>query len=231
MPVKPSVSRIHLTVEAVLVSLIGGAMHVALISRTKPPFSGRWSLPGGRIRPDVDEDALAAIRRALQKKVGVEVRGLREFGTFSGTQRDPRGWALSIAYVGLVPMEATGARSAAEIRWAHIDKLPAMPCDHALIITKAIGDLRTACAQSTMPLLLMPARFTMTELQSVYESVLGGTIDRRNFRRWFTEFDAIEPLALRTKGGAQRPAELYRVKPSALVSPHSAERFLRARAG
>jgi 8-oxo-dGTP diphosphatase len=203
--VKPFVS-----VDVVILSLREDALHVALARREQAPSAGEWTLPGGWVHADEDEDSLAAASRILKAKAGLDSPYLEQLQTFASRHRDPRGWSVSIAYYALVP--STGA-DGGRVRWRPVDEIKSLPFDHLEILETAVERVRSKTAYSSQPVHLKPPTFTLTELQTVYEQVLGTTLDKRTFRRRIEELNLVEAApGARAENAAHRPAQRYRVK-------------------
>lgn len=195
------------TVDIVTLALKDGALHVALYQRNKPPFEGAYGLPGGYVHVDEDANLDATARRVLREKALLKGVYLEQLGTFSGADRDPRGWSISAAYVALLPEERiSGARL------AKADPLPRkLPFDHRTIVKAALARVRSKSVYSTLPTFLMPDEFTITELRDVYQVVLGvERIDLAGFRKKILDLRAIEPVEGKMRTGGHRPAQLYR---------------------
>src|SRR5688572_1154380 len=198
------------TVDVVILSLIGDALRVALAKREQDPHAGAWTLPGGWVHTDEDEDAVAAASRILAAKAGLASPYLEQLQTFASRHRDGRGWSVSIAYYALVP--ATEARSQ-RVEWRQVDAIRSLPFDHLEILRAAVERVRSKTAYSSLPVHLMPPTFTLSELQRVYEQVLGTGLDKRTFRRRIEELELVEAApGARSEGAAHRPAQRYRVK-------------------
>ena len=206
MPAPPIV-----TVDIVLLTLQSAGLACALLRRDREPFAGRWALPGGFIHAGEDRDAEAAARRILRAKTGLQSPYLEQLQTFSGAERDPRGWSLSVAYYALVPAALAGPPRDG-LRWAAADEVRGLPFDHRAILQAALDRLRSKTTYSSLPTHLMPRCFTLGQLQAVYEQILGTPLDKRGFRRRIEDLDILEhePGATLSVGG--RPAQLYRVR-------------------
>jgi 8-oxo-dGTP diphosphatase len=206
----PEHSQPIVTIDVVILTLKDAALHVALAQREHAPHAGTWTLPGGWVHTDEDEDALAGAQRILEAKAGLKSPYLEQLKTFANRHRDDRGWSVSIAHYALVRFEA--AESGA-VQWRPVDAIRTLPFDHAEILRTAVERVRSKTAWSSLPVHLLPATFTLSELQRVYEQVLGSELDKRTFRRRIEELDLVEPApGARPAGAAHRPAQAYRVK-------------------
>lgn len=219
------------TVDVVLLTLKDQQLCAALLQRLQEPARGEWTLPGGWVHTDKDEDALAAASRILKTKAGVESPYLEQLQTFASRHRDRRGWSVSIAHYALIAHDQVAtlnshegsapSRSSAELiandlprlKWVPIEEIRTLPFDHLTILRTAVDRVQSKTRYSSLPVNLMPKTFTLSELQRVYELILGGPIDKRGFRRRIDELDIVEPIKGQLAiSGVQRPAQLYRVK-------------------
>jgi 8-oxo-dGTP diphosphatase len=216
----PSVSADHptilCTVDVVLLTLIDGALHVLLQKRAADPFAGALALPGGYVHAQEDQDAAAAAARVLREKTGIVSPYLEQLATFAGPARDPRGWSVSIAHVALVAesaLRAVPSAAGADPLWKPVARLPSLPFDHRQIVAHAVERVRTKSQYSSLPVYLCGDRFTLPQLQAVYEAVLGEPVNKVSFRRKMDELGMVEPIEGEFEaGGAHRPAQLYRLR-------------------
>lgn len=202
------------TVDVVLLTLRDSKLHVALLKRAQEPFAGTLALPGGYIHADEDRDTLDAATRMLLSKTGIRSPYLEQLATFSGPARDPRGWSLSVAYYALVPQETIKASGLASVHLVPVDGIKGLPFDHQNIIETAAARLRSKSNYSSLPVYLCGEQFTLPRLQAAYEAVLGEPINKVSFRRKMTELGMVEEITGAMESGrANRPAQLYRLKP------------------
>lgn len=201
------------TVDIVLLTLIDGRLHAGLTKRDREPALDAWTLPGGWVRTDTDQDADEAAARILRDKAGLASPYLEQLRTFSGQHRDSRGWSLSIGYYAVVPGLALPSPKADRFRWSPVDGIRSLPFDHLEILRTAVARVRSKTLYSSLPVHLMPAEFTLGQLQQTYEQVLDSTLDKRGFRRRIEELDVIEEIPGAFTSGGHRPAQLYRRKP------------------
>jgi len=213
------VQNIIVTVDVAMFSIAPvGDLRLLLPPRLADPFTRLPALPGVYVN-DGDADAEAAARRALAAKAGVQSPYLEQLATFSGPARDPRGWSVSIAYYALVPWDGLGEAAA---QMVNVKALPRLPFDHNEIAAAALARLRSKAAYSELPLHLMPPRFTLAELQDVYEKVMGEEIGRTLFRKRMVDGGLIVETGESSKGGAHRPAALYRIGRAGVIPQISA---------
>ncbi len=206
------------TVDLVIVALTEAGLEVLLTRRDIEPYAGEWALPGGWIHIDKDIDLEAAACRVLREKTGVETPYLEQLETFGSAGRDPRGWSISVSYVSLIAtnqMRLPAAEHRTDVAWTAVtDDTVAVPLsfDHAKIVKSALTRLRNKVEYSTLPVHLLPSGFTLTELQAVYERILGRRIDKSAFRKRIAEVDFVEPVFGEMRRASNRPAQIYRVK-------------------
>ena len=209
-------SEISVTVDIVIFTLREGDLQVLLVKRKHPPYAGRWAIPGGYVNADESlEDAAA---RELYEETHVQGMHIEQLFTFGEPLRDPRGRVVTVAYFALVPapVMVEAGDDAAEAQWKSIAHLPAMAFDHNQIVAYALQRLRYKLEYSALGFQLLPAQFTLSDLQQAYETVLGETLDKRNFRRRILQAQVLEATdAYRTHEG--RPARLYRFREDAVA--------------
>ena len=206
--------------DVALFSIGDGCLQVLLVQRAQAPAAGQWALPGAVLKPAVDRDIEATARRALRDKISVEVPYLEQLRTFSGADRDPRDWSLSVLHYALLPrdrVQAVVRRKVEVVRWVAADTHDLdLAFDHSEQLRAARSALRQRVREHALPLHLMPERFTLTQLQRVCEIILtpsdgdGVALDKGAFRRRFAGSPDIVEIPGQFEGGAQRPAQLYR---------------------
>jgi len=185
------------------------ALRVLLIQRAHPPFAGSWALPGGFL--DIEETSEEAARRELLEETGLRIAFLEQLYTFSRVDRDPRERVISIAYFALVqPSEVSGGSDAAEAAWVPLHELPELAFDHAEIIELALERLRTKIRYQPIGFELLPRKFTLGQLQRLYETILDRPLDKRNFRRSMLRMGILQDLDELEQGVPHRPSRLFR---------------------
>lgn len=174
--------RPAVTTDCVVFGFNGRELQVLLIERGNEPFKGSWAFPGGFM--NMDETAEQCALRELQEETGLIINMIKQLGAFSDVQRDPRGRVVSIAFYALVrPSEVVGGDDASEARWFTLDDVPRLAFDHDYILRKALQQLRKDIHFEPIGFGLLNKNFTMSELQRLYESILGVRFDRRNFEK------------------------------------------------
>jgi len=182
-----------------------------LIQMTKAPYTEMWALPGGLIQDDESLDAAAV--RILYEETGVAEVYLEQLYTFGRPDRDPAGRVVSIAYFALIHAAGIALRTQpkyADVRWWPWATLPPLAYDHDAVAAYARQRLEWKLAYTNVVWSLLPRRFALTELQKVYEAVLGRKLDKRNFRKKILALGLVEPVGETAMRGAHRPAMLYR---------------------
>lgn len=203
--------RAALTVDCVVFGFDAGELKVLLIERGLEPFKGKWALPGGFVR--VDETLDAAARRELEEEAGIKNVFLEQLYTFGEVNRDPRERVVSVAYYALVKLaahETKAATDAADARWFPVSKIPELGFDHREILATALARLKGKVRYEPIGFELLPPKFTLSELQHLYEATLGVDLDKRNFRKKVLGFGLLVPLRETQMAGRHRPAQLFR---------------------
>jgi len=203
--------RPALSVDCVVFGLDEASLKVLLIQRDLEPYRGGWALPGGFVH--VDEDVDRAAMRELREETGLDRVFLEQLYTFGAVGRDPRERVVTVAYYALVKLldhriqAATDARNAA---WFAVDELPTLAFDHAGIVAVALARLRGKVRYQPIGFELLPPKFTLSQLQHLYEVVLERPLDKRNFRKKVLALDILEELDEVQQDVAHRAARLYR---------------------
>jgi ADP-ribose pyrophosphatase YjhB (NUDIX family) len=196
-------------VDVVIFTIDQKELCALLVETTGGPFAGRWAFPGGLV--PVGEAPEATATRELLAQTGIRDVYLEQLRTFGDPRRDPHAHVVSVAYFALVPNKGQ-AQSAnpkyGRLRWFLVRALPALAYDHNLIADYALQRLRAKLEYTNIVYSLLPAEFTLGELQEVYDIILGRHLDRRNFRKKILALRLLRPLR-RQRRGPHRPARLY----------------------
>lgn len=207
-----------LAVDTLIFSIHNGKLSVLLIQIGNGPYTGKWALPGGIVQ--IDETLDQAAQNILEKKAGIKGLHMEQLYTFSGVDRDMRGRMVSVAYFALVDSDKFTLKTMdyyADIQWKGIDKLPQMAFDHKEIVQYGVSRLRAKIEYSNIVYGLLPKEFTLTEMQNVYEAIIGNSIDKRNFRKKILSLNILIETEKERTGLKNRPAKLYRFKKRELV--------------
>lgn len=201
-----------LTVDSIVFQLQHNELSVLLVQRAGEPFKGWWALPGGYNA--AGETTTEAMRRILHTKTGLDAEDfglVEQLYTFDTVARDPRGHAVSVTYMGLGrELEPVRSSTTQNPQFFPVTDLPDLAYDHADIIRYAHNRLKSKITYTNAIFALLPPKFTLTELQTAYEAVLGRPLDKRNFRKKFLSLDLINETSEMLKQGAHRPARLYK---------------------
>jgi len=199
-----------LTVDLVGFQIVDGELCVLVLRRPNEPFRGTWALPGG-YNPE-GETTITALQRIIQHKVGLEIDKdfsyIEQLYTFDTVARDPRGHAVSVTYLACGHTVELPAGDSETI-FTPLSALPELAYDHADIIDYARKRLVAKLAYTNIAFAFLPPKFTLTELQSVYEALLGRKLDKRNFRKKILSQTIVSPSGELRSDAAHRPAQLY----------------------
>jgi 8-oxo-dGTP diphosphatase len=204
------VESLRVTVDIVIFTLREGSLQVLLVKRGVPPFEGQYAIPGGFIRGD--ESLEEAALRELYEETGVRNMFLEQLYTFGDPKRDPRGRVITVAYYALIgsdKLSLVAGADAAEAQWFPASSVPPLAFDHKSILDYALERLRNKLEYTTVGFQLLPEKFTLGELQAVYEAILGRPLDKRNFRRKLALLGILKPLREWQRTG-RKPARLFR---------------------
>jgi len=206
------------SVDLVIFTLREQALQVLLVKRAEHPCKGQWALPGGFIDVKRDADLDATALRKLHEKTGVEAPYLEQLQGFGSATRDPRGWSATFAYFALIDAQGMrlshgGGSDAAS--WHPVEGLTermALAFDHAQIFSTALQRVRNKVEYTSLPVHLLAPEFTLSDLQQVYETVLGRKVDKSAFRKRIMDGDFLEEIPGKQRHASNRPAQLYTLR-------------------
>ena len=200
-----------LSVDCVVFGYNQGKIQVLLIERNAEPFKGKWALPGDLVSLDMDlKDAASTV---LFNLTGLKSVFLEQFKTFGKVNRHPAGRVATVGYYALIkgenynPIASSWAKS---ISWFDINKLPKLAFDHRQILEYAIDTIKIMVRYRPIGFELLPQKFTLRELQDLYEAFLGYPLDKPNFRKKILSMDLLIQLNETQENVAHRPAKLFR---------------------
>ena len=197
------------TTDCVIFGFDGERLQLLLVERGIEPFKGRWAFPGGFLK--MDETAEEGALRELKEETGLEGAYMEQFHTFSAPERDPRERVITIAYYALVKIqEVKGGDDAASARWFPLDEIPSLAFDHDYILRMATQRLREQIHFQPIGFELLPEKFTIKELQLLYEAILGINFDRRNFAKKMFHLEILTDLEETIWPTPKREAKLYK---------------------
>jgi 8-oxo-dGTP diphosphatase len=203
--------RPALTVDCVVFGYDGGGLKVLLIQRELEPHAHAWALPGGFVR--IDEGLEEAARRELEEETGITRVYLEQLYTFGEVDRDPRGRVVTVAYYALAKLSDHTIRAAGDaenVAWFEVRDPPPLAFDHARILAVALERLRGKVRYAPVGFELLPPKFSLSQLQHLYEVVLERRLDKRNFRKKILATELVVETDERQQDVAHRAARLYR---------------------
>lgn len=203
------------TVDSALFTVIGNSLKVLMVKRANEPFLGRWGLPGGFVDVDIDDSTDLTALRKLKEKTSVAPQYLEQLRTFSGINRDPRGFSVTLVYFALVAEQDVSSHidTVEDAQWVDIKQIAdlSVAFDHKHIIEQAKERLQQKALYSMVPVYCLPEYFTVSQLKSVIEAIIGKTIQRKSLIRRIEAAEMFEVLDEKVKSGG-RLAQLYKVK-------------------
>lgn len=202
---------VKITIDTLVFAVQQGSLEVLLVKRKNDPFKSFWALPGGFLLEEDDSLEAAAVRE-LYEETNVSNVYLEQLYTFGDRGRDPRGRIITASYLALVRQEGLELKAnsdASGLAWWPVNELPPLAFDHARIITYGYQRLKYKIEYSPAAFKLLPSKFTLRDLQTVYEAILGRAVDNRNFRKKFLGSGVIQELSETSQEGSYRPARLY----------------------
>ena len=202
-------SKMLVSVDCIIFGFEANKLKILLGKRKMDPGRGELSLYGGFVEDDEDLDEAA--NRTLKTLTGLDNIYMKQVGAFGAVNRDPGQRVISIAYCALINVKDYNEtlQELHEQEWVDMDKLPQLYSDHNEMIRKAILMLRRRISTEPLSFNLLPELFTLTQLQHVYEAILGREIDKRNFRKKIKTIDFIEKTDKIDKITSKRGAALY----------------------
>ncbi|MBT8191495.1 MAG: NUDIX hydrolase [Saprospiraceae bacterium] len=210
MPFQNDFFKSAFSVDNVIFGFDNDVLKVLLIKRRSDPYGGQWALPGDRGHPDEDLDDAAL--RVLEQLTGVKDVYLEQVHTFGKVNRHPKGRVITIAYYSLVNITNVSIRAASfadKVEWKEIRAITSLAYDHYEIMQTCLERLRQNVKLRPIGFELLPTKFTLTEMQRLYESILEKDLDKRNFRKKILSMHILKALKEQQQNVAHRPAMLY----------------------
>lgn len=202
--------RSAFTVDNVIFGFDEGDLKILMIKRGEEPFKDQWGLPGYFVYEDENLDSAA--NRVLEELTGLKNVYLEQVRTFGTVDRHPAGRVITIAYYSLVKIrdyKLNASSIAQQVEWFPVAKLPELPFDHDDILEACFNRLKRRVRGRPVGFELLPPKFTLTELQHLYEAILETELDKRNFRKKILSMNLLIDLEETQAGVAHRPARLY----------------------
>ena len=202
--------QFYVSVDCIIFGLNEGELSLLLLKRNFEPEKGKWSLMGGFVQQNESVDAAA--KRVLKELTGLENVYMEQVGAFGEVDRDPGERVISVAYYALINVDESDRKLVKKhnAQWINIHDLPELSFDHPAMIEKARELIRRKASLEPIGLNLLPRLFTLSQMQSLYETIQGETIDKRNFRKKVAEMDYIEKTDMIDKSSSRRGAYLYK---------------------
>mgnify|MGYP001572099822 FL=1 len=210
--VKDDYPKQAVTVDIIIFGIQDNELKVLLVKRGVEPFKGMWAIPGGFVK--INESLEDAAIRELKEETGVGDVYLEQLYTFGGLNRDPRGRVITAAYFALVNFEKIkldAKTDVSEAKWFSVLKLPKLAFDHDKILKYAIKRLKWKFEYTIVAFSLLPQKFSLTQLQKIYEIVFNRKFDKRNFRKKIFSLDILYKEG-KKKDVSNRPPHLYSLK-------------------
>jgi 8-oxo-dGTP diphosphatase len=200
----------YFSVDCVILGYINSDLHVAVLECNMPPFTGMYSLVGDLLKGGETLDAAA--NRIVKTRTGLSDIFLEQVHTFSDLDRHPLGRVITVAYFSLIKLYDTTNDSVSmlsDVKWIKVKDIKTMAFDHKELLDKCINHIREKIKVNTIGFNLLPQKFTLNQLQELYEAVLGHALDKRNFRRKLQSLKILIDTGETQKDVSHRPAKLY----------------------
>lgn len=207
--------NIAVSVDCVIFGYDEKELKVLLIKSDLEEFLGLYSLLGDLVRPD--EDLETASYRILKERTGLDDVYLEQVQTFGSIDRHPSGRVITIAYYSLIDINNHKLRlSHNELNWHPVNQVKKMAFDHKLILDTCLYRLQQQVMDQPVVFNLLPEKFSLRQLQELYEAILGVELDRRNFRKKISIKDWLQDVGEMEENVPHRPGKLYRLKQTPL---------------
>jgi ADP-ribose pyrophosphatase YjhB (NUDIX family) len=207
-------SQVWVSVDCIVFGFEKNKLKLLVGRRQMDPGRGEWSLYGGFVK--TNESLEDAASRVLQDLTGLKKIYMQQIGAFGAIDRDPGERVISVAYFALINVNDYDDKLRIEYgqEWVNLNELPQLYSDHNIMVEKAIAWLRHHISTEPICFNLLPSLFTLTQLQHVYEAILGEEIDKRNFRKRIKTMECIQKTKYVDKLSSKRGAALYRFSES-----------------
>jgi 8-oxo-dGTP diphosphatase len=202
-------NKIALSVDCVIFGFDESKLKVLLIRSDLKKFSGKWSLLGDLVLPTEDLDAAAY--RILKKRTGLSDVYLEQVHTYGKVNRHPAGRVITVTYCSLINIQHHKLNIFEnELHWHDVTNVSDMAFDHQIIFDDTIKQLQKRVQEHPLGFNLLPKKFSLRDLQNLYEAILGIKMDRRNFRKKFFSMDFLIDLKEMEQDVPHRPGKLYK---------------------
>jgi len=204
--------QMRVAVDAVVFTILNNELKVLLIKRKYNPFQNKFAIPGGFVKEK--EELETAVKRELLEETGVKNVFLKQLGAYGAVNRDPRGRILSITFIGLISpdQKLKPTTDAYDAGWHSISDITELAFDHNKILQDSLNQLKYEIQTTNIAFQILPKKFTLSQLQNLYEAILEKELDKRNFRKRIKELGILKETQETFMEGAHRPALLYEFK-------------------
>ncbi|HTM97154.1 MAG TPA: NUDIX domain-containing protein [Pedobacter sp.] len=201
------------SIDCVLFGFDGGELKILLIERNEEPFKDWWALPGNLVGENESVDQSAS--RILHELTGLSDVYMEQYYTFGEVNRHPQGRVITVAYYAMLRLGGDKVLKplttyAKKAQWINVRELPKLGFDHQHIFDKGLEKIKRRIKHLPIAFELLPEKFTLTQVQNVYELILGKKLDKRNFRKKILSFGVLKELDEKQKGVSFRAATLYK---------------------
>lgn len=201
------------SVDCVIFGFDEGELKMLLIERNQEPFKGWFALPGNLV--ENNESIEDAAERILYELTGLKGIFMQQYHTFGELGRHPNGRVLTVAYYAMIRLNGQKelkpiSNYARQAVWVNVKEMPELAFDHSKIFKKGFDKIRNKISYQPIAFELLPEKFTLTQLQSLYEVILNKKLDKRNFRKKMLAYDILKELDEKQKGVSYRAAKLYK---------------------
>ena len=201
------------SVDCVIFGFEEGVLKILLIERNEEPFKDWWALPGLFVGPDEGIDYAA--ERILYELTGLRNIYMEQLYTFGDVDRHPEGRVITVAYYAMIRLSGKSelhpvTNYAKKAFWHPVAELPKLGFDHSQIFEKSLDKIKRKISYQPIAFELLPEKFTLTQLQNVYEAIMNKKLDKRNFRKKMLNYGILKELDEKQRGVSYRAATLYK---------------------
>ncbi len=204
-------TRLLLALDCIIFGFDGEKLKILLIKRNFEPEKGKWSLMGGFLNENEDLEVAAA--RILYQLTGLRTIYVEQLFTFGNVNRDPVERTVSVVFFALININDHDTESvkAHNAHWINLEDVPKLIFDHAQMVELALERLQYKAALHPLGFELMPEKFTIPQLQKLYEAIYGMTLDRRNFSRKLLSTGLLIDTGEKNEHSTTKKAILYEI--------------------
>lgn len=201
------------SIDCVIFGFDDGELKILLIERNEEPFKDWWALPGYIVEQDESIDHAA--ERILYELTGLRDIYMDQFYTFGDVNRHPQGRVITVAYYAMIRLNGNKelrpvSNYVSKAVWTSVNDIPQLAFDHEKIFSRGFEKIRNKISYQPIAFELLPEKFTLTQLQQLYEVILSKKLDKRNFRKKMLNYGILKELDEKQKGVSYRAAKLYK---------------------